>query len=422
MFGIEHVEKQKNRNLKIMWLANFCVAGSMTMILPFLSLLIDSYGEHPEEFVQRWAGLVFGVTFVTAFIFSPIWGRIGDKFGRKKVLMCLGFGVSISVLLMGMVSNVYILFLLRAFMGLFAGFISMSQALIAAQTEKAVAGRVLGSLQTGNVSGALFGPLIGGLLADAFGFHYTFIITAIVTAIAATLVWLGIQEVRVEEEDNGRKGVPYSAKEVLGFIFRSPIVLMIMIVSTLIQVANFSIQPLLALYVSQLHDQAANIALLSGLAFSATGLGNLLFTRQWGKLGDRIGYGKIMFILLALSAVLFIPQAFVNAVWQLVILRFLLGIVMGGLIPCRAAYIRQVAPLSIQGEVMGYMTSFRFLGNVIGPVMGGFLAAWYGIGSVFYVTSFLFFISAAIIYYTLRKEKEAAQKDDDMRDHRVQTS
>ncbi|MDF0725628.1 MFS transporter [Cytobacillus sp. S13-E01] len=384
-----------------MWTANFFIAGSLTMILPFLSLYIETFGNFSNDYVQKWSGLVFGATFVTAFLFSPIWGRIGDKYGRKKVLIILGFGLSISVFLMGYVSSVFMLFILRLFMGLFAGFISMSQALIATQTPKHIAGKVLGTLQTGNVAGGLFGPLIGGMLADTVGFQYTFLLTSLTTAIAATLVVVGVKEISMNRDKQNEK--TYSGKEVLNYIFTTPMLLMVMVISTIIQVANFSIQPLLALYVGELNG-ASHIALLSGIAFSATGLGNLLFTRQWGKLGDRIGYEKVMMVLLLLSALIYLPQAFITNIWQLVILRFILGTVVGGLIPCRTAYIRQVAPLSIQGEVLGYNASFRFFGNVIGPVMGGFLAGYVGISSVFFVTSSLFIISAILLHFAMQRE------------------
>src|SRR5699024_5761226 len=79
--------KLVQRNVSIMWFANFFVAASMTMIMPFISLYIQSFGAFSDDYVQTWSGLIFGVTFVTAFIFSPIWGRIGDKFGRKKILI-----------------------------------------------------------------------------------------------------------------------------------------------------------------------------------------------------------------------------------------------------------------------------------------------------------------------------------------------
>lgn len=391
------------RNLLIMWFANFFVAASATMIMPFLSLYIETFGDYSDSFVQRWAGLVFAATFVTAFFISPIWGRFGDRNGYKKILIITGIGIAISIFLMGYVHSVKQLFFLRLFMGAVTGFIPTSLALISAQTPKEIAGKTLGTLQMGNVSGALFGPLLGGLLADAVGFQYTFVLTAIVILGAVGLVAIGIKEVRTNETSTTAK--KYTRKEVLIHILRHPVLLTIMLISTLIQVANFSIQPLLALYVTHLTD-SSNIVFLAGMAFSATGFGNLLFTRQWGKVGDRIGHEKILTFLLLASSIMFIPQGLVTELWQLVVCRFLFGMAVGGLIPCMTAYIRQVAPLSMQGEVQGYNVSFRFLGNVIGPISGGILSGFFGISTVFFVTSGLFLTGAIILWLSVVRHSQ----------------
>ena len=77
---------------------------------------------------------------------------------------------------MGFVTSVYQLFVLRLLMGLVTGFVPTSLAMISAQTPKETAGKTLGTLQMGQVSGTLFGPMLGGLLADSFGFTYTFLL------------------------------------------------------------------------------------------------------------------------------------------------------------------------------------------------------------------------------------------------------
>src|SRR5699024_10926016 len=136
------------RNVSIIWITNFFIAGSMTMLLPFISLYFNTFGNFSTEYVQKWSGFIFSITFLTAFLFAPIWGRIGDKYGRKKVLIVSATGLGISVLLMGFASSVWHLFFLRMMMGFFTGFVPMSQAFIAVQTPKHIAGRVLGTLQT----------------------------------------------------------------------------------------------------------------------------------------------------------------------------------------------------------------------------------------------------------------------------------
>lgn len=382
-----------------MWFANFFVSGSMTMVVPFISLYIAGMGDFSESYVQTWSGLTFAVTFIAAFIFSPIWGRIGDKYGRKNILIISAAGIGLSVFLMGFATSVWQLFLLRLLMGIVTGFIPMSQALIAVQTPKEVAGKVLGTLQTGSITGALMGPMLGGALADMFGFSNSFKWVSITIFLSAFLVFFGVKEVKMKVSSNSNEKKSYTSKEVLQHIISKPVLLVVMLLSALIQVAHFSIQPILSLFVEDIHGPV-NIAFFAGMAFSAAGLGNLLMSRRWGRLGDRVGYVKILIILLFAAGIVYLPGAFVTNIWQLVALRFLLGVSIGGIVPLRIAYIRQEAPLSMQGEVLGYNTSLRFLGNVIGPALGGLLAAAFGFSSVFFVTSGLLILCGVIMLVT----------------------
>lgn len=390
------------RNLIIMWFANFFIAGSMTMVLPFISLYIETFGTFTEQYVQNWSGLTFGITFVSAFLFSPVIGRMGDRFGRKKILIFMGIGMGLSIFMLGFASTVWELFLLRLVMGLFSGFIPVSQALISTQTPKETAGRVLGTLQTGSITGSLIGPMIGGVLADSLGYGHTFQSTAFFIVLSAVLVFF-VREHRIDIKKDSK--TDYSRSEVLHHIFSNPIMVNVLFMSMLVQIAHFSIQPILSLYVGKLHGHE-NLAFYSGIAFSAAGLGNLLMARRWGQLADKIGYIKILVILLFLSAIVYLPGGFVTNIWQLVLIRFLLGITIGGIIPVRIAYIRQEAPVVMQGEILGYNTSLRFFGNIIGPFLGGFLSGYFGFTSVFIVTSGLLLLSGLILYGSMHRNPE----------------
>jgi MFS transporter, DHA1 family, multidrug resistance protein len=382
-----------------MWFANFFIAGSMTMVLPFISLYIGTLGNFSDAYIQHWSGFTFGITFVTAFIFSPIWGRFGDRYGRKNILIFSSLGMAFSIFLMGFVTSVPQLFMLRLFMGIFAGFISMSQAYISTQTPKEIAGRVLGTLQTGNITGALLGPLLGGVLADSFGYATTFQWTSITIFISALLV-MTTKEFRVDIKKDTKMN--YTRKEVILHIVHNPVLLTVLIITMFIQIAHFSIQPILSLYVSELHGPE-NIAFFSGIVFSAAGLGNLMMTKKWGDIADRFGYIRVLIILLLVGGLVYLPGAFVTNIWQLSIIRFALGITLGGIIPLRVAYIRQEAPITMQGEVLGYNTSLNFLGNMIGPIMGGMIAGFFGISSVFFITSSLLILSGLILYVSKQR-------------------
>ena len=77
---------------------------------------------------------------------------------------------------------------------------------------------------------------------------------------------------------------------------------------------------------------------------------------------------------------------------------------MGGLIPLRVAYIRQETPIAIQGEVLGYNTSLQFLGNLIGPAMGGLISGYFGFSSVFLTTSILLLLAGFILLSTVQHQ------------------
>lgn len=73
------------------------------------------------------------------------------------------------------------------------------------------------------------------------------------------------------------------------------------------------------------------------------------------------------------------------------------------MIPVTTALVRREAPINIQGEVMGYNTSFRFLGNIIGPMFGGIISGYIGIPAVFIVTGALFLIAFGLLYVARKR-------------------
>src|SRR5699024_3324394 len=155
--------------------------------------------------------------------------------------------------------------------------------------------------------------------------------------LSAVIVLIGIKEIRPQRTDEAdTRG--YSSKEVIMYIIKHPVLLVVMLISTLVQVDHFCIQPIFSHYFSTLNGDTS-LAFFSAMAFSAAGLGNLVMTRTWGKHGDRIGYIKIIIGLLFIAGIVYLPAAFVTHVWQLIIIRFLLGISIGGIVPLRIAYL-----------------------------------------------------------------------------------
>ena len=100
---------------------------------------------------------------------------------------------------------------------------------------------------------------------------------------------------------------------------------------------------------------------------------------------------------MSVAALLLIPQAFVTNEWQLVGLRFLMGLALGGLLPGIAAIIRHAVPDKVAGHMLGYSTSCQYIGQVLGPLTGGFVGGHFGMPAVFIITCVLMAGCAAVM-------------------------
>ncbi|WP_161949599.1 MFS transporter, partial [Bacillus dakarensis] len=65
--------------------------------------------------------------------------------------------------------------------------------------------------------------------------------------------------------------------------------------------------------------------------------------------------------------------------------------------------------IAMQGEVLGYNTSLRFFGNIIGPMMGGFVSGYFGFSAVFYITSAILLVSALLLLAAKQKHHEVVK-------------
>lgn len=252
------------RNLIVCWFGMFVTAIGMSQIAPVLPLYIEQLGIHNTALIEQWSGIAFGVTFIISAIFSPIWGKAADKYGRKPMLLRASLGMAFVTFCIGFAQNVYQLVTLRLLQGVITGYSTACITLIATQTDKEHAGWALGTLSTASIAGSLVELIVAG--------------------------------------------------------------------------------------------------------------------------------------------VLIIPQAFVNSPWELIGFRFLFGMAAAGLGPSLNALVKKITPDSLTGRVFGFSISTQYLGLFGGSLLGGQVAANFGIPSVFFITSILLLANALWVYKTVYRE------------------
>lgn len=379
-------------NLLVLWIGQFFANAGMTMITPFLSLyLARDLHVQGEQAISIWAGSIFAANFATSFIFQPLWGKLADKYGRKIMLLRSGFGMAIVVTLMGFATEPWHLLALRLLNGTISGFNPASVALVSGTTPKERMGFAMGITQSGLVAGTILGPLIGGLLAGWVGFRPIFYITGSLLFLASVLALLFVRE-NFNREEAAHTPQP-SVLQGLMELTKTPQLAALFTVTFLLQFAMLSPMSLLPLYVEKLHGQTADVAFWAGFVSAATGISNMITSPVLGRVSDRIGAHRVLTFCLIGAAATLIPQAFVQSVWQLITVRFMLGIFMGGLLPSVNALIRHYTPDGMESRAFGFNSSTLALGNMLGSLIGGFLAGYIGIERLFIISGVLLLIN-----------------------------
>lgn len=400
------------RNLLVCWFGMFMTGVGMSQIAPILPLYLRYLGLRNSALIAQYSGIAFGVTYVISAIFSPIWGQAADKIGRKPMLLRASLGMCVVIGLMGFAWNAYVLIALRILQGAITGYSTACTTLIATQTDREHAGGALGTLSTANVAGSLLGPTIGGFIGESFGYKNIFFITSILMLLVFITTLLFVKENFVKEHKKVMK-----IKEVWNSVPLKNLTFTLFITFFILTVAFYSVEPIITVYITQLMGNTTHVALIAGITFSASGLANIIAAPRLGKLSDKLGAHKVILVALIIAAVIFIPQAFVRNPWQLMALRFLLGLTSGGLMPSINILIKKITPEKLTGRVFGLSMSAGYLGIFFGSVLGGQVAAHLGMRYVFFITSSLLLLNAIIVYYNVYK-KLNINKEMEKNEHR----
>lgn len=369
------------RTLYIMFLAQALSAIGFSTIFPFLSLYVQDLGTNTGISIEFWAGMVFSGQAITMMIASPFWGALADRYGRKLMVQRAMFGGAIIVFLMAFVTSAEQLVLVRAIQGLITGTVSAANALVAACAPRERMGYAMGVLQVGQWSGIAIGPLIGGVLADAYGFAIPFIVTAALLAFAGVLVLFGVRE---DFEPPGTEAVVQQGFVTeLRHVLSMHGVILTYSLRFLSGLTRSMIVPIAPLFIQTLMAADSGVSTVTGLMVGIGSAAATVTAIYLGRLGDRIGHRRIVIGSAVGAALLFLPQAFVTAPWQLIVLYGLAGAATGGLVASPSALLAQYTEPGEEGAVYGLDNSVVAGARAVAPVFGAGLAIWFGYRGVF---------------------------------------
>ena len=378
------------KNLFVLSIAVFIAGIAFSEIMPFLSLYINTLGNFSHQQLNFWSGIVYSGTFIVSAVVSPWWGKLADKKGRKPMILRAGIGMSVVIACMGLVQNVWQLLLLRMLQGVFAGFMSHSNALVATETPKTNSGQALGTIASATTAGTLLGPLVGGALTSIFSYRITFMITGGLLLLCSILVLFFVHE------DDFKPVTAKKLDKASGVIksLRSPHLIFGLLLTTLIiQAANNSINPIVSLYVRQLLNGHDNVVFISGVIAALPGIATFLVASRFGALGDKIGTHKIIVAGFIAASIFFFLTAFVRNTVELGILRFLVGFSDACLFPQVQTMLTKNSPAAVTGRIFSWNQSAMYIGNIVGPLLGSFVSGMFNYSMVFIVTTVIVLIN-----------------------------
>jgi len=364
-----------------------------TFAIPFTPYFIQTLGVTDPQEIKAWVAICFAATPLSLAVFAPVWGALGDRYGRRLMLLRANFAAALIVTLMGMARSVQALVALRFLQGAFTGTMTAAQTMIAVEAPRDRSGLALGSLSAAVFSGAMVGSSIGGFVADALGYRIAFFVGGAILLCAGLLVLFGSKESFVPPEAVPE---PLPLKRRLRGIARSVVPPILLLVVCVAAVRQFD-TAFLPLLVQDLHGGLAGASRWTGGLTAVSGLAGLLSGFAVGRLADRLPPARVA-SLAALGAGLFMgPHALARSVAVLFPFRFGMMFFAGALDPVLQIWLARVTARERRGLAFGWAATAKAIGWLNAPLLSGAVASLLSVRAIFIIGAGLFFALVPLV-------------------------
>jgi multidrug resistance protein len=180
----------KRSPLLVIFITVFIDLIGFGIVIPVLPFYVEGtkFNASPST-----VGLLFASYSTMQLIFSPILGRLSDKYGRRPILLLSLIGTGVGFLILGFATTLWMLFLGRIIDGISGGNISTAQAYIADITTPENRAKGMGLIGAAFGLGFVFGPAIGGVLSR-WGINVPFLFAAGLAFANAALLYFVLPE------------------------------------------------------------------------------------------------------------------------------------------------------------------------------------------------------------------------------------
>ncbi|MGL4524144.1 MAG: MFS transporter [Spirochaetia bacterium] len=382
--------------------------------MPIIPFYIQSeFGITDPDKVKIWNGLLNGVPTLMLAIFAPIWGALGDRKGRKFMLLRAMLGGGFSIALMFFAQNIYQLFFLRVVQGATTGSIAAANVLVLSIVPLQHSAISLAVLQIGIFVGMAVGPFFGGWIFDIAGGKANFLLSALLLFTAAMSILFLIKEPPLVKEKNPKK---IQLIPDFSILQKNPLLNFLIISMFFSQIAISLVNTQLSLFVAEINTDPARIGTVVGMVIATAALTGSLGALIFGYLSKKLPLEICFFASLAGAALCYLPQAF-SRTWEFLLVTHMVdALFLGGVMPIFNVILNILAPEKNKGAIFGLSSSISFIGASLGPFFGSSVAISLGMlgnRAIFILGSGILFV---ILFIGVRKKEYWAALNTQMKE------
>lgn len=349
----------QNRVLGLLFAVLFLVMIGFSILFPVEPYYIQIFGA--TSATMGWLTASFSLA---QFVFSPLWGRLSDRVGRKPVMMIGLAGYGVSMALFALAQAIPHLFVARTLAGvLSSATLPTAMAVIADTTTAEERAKGMGLLGAAFGLGAIFGPFIGGVLGDK-AIRLPFFTTAGLSLVTLLFVWRMLPESLPPEK---RNQVRERVSRLKAFQTDTTFLYAVAFLVT------FSLAGLETAFPFLAYDRLGATPSSVGYVFAVMGIaGSIVQGGLIGPIRKAIGEERMIPVGLLVSATALVLIATAKSIVTGTLALALFAAGHGLIRPANASLVTQRTRVG-QGLAIGVYDSMDALGRVVGPIVGGTL-------------------------------------------------